>query len=69
MSLVLKKLEGGYNYGDVLLGGEIPGQQSLCLLARDEDSTFISTDPDPSGKNTDPDPTFDRNEEKNIFIC
>ena len=38
---------------------------------RDEDQTFFSTDPDPTQLKKIPttDPTWNRNEEKNIFIC
>jgi len=43
MSLVLKKLEGGYNYGDVLLGGEIPGIKEANLPAEVDD--VLSKDP------------------------
>ena len=44
----------------------------MSLLPRDEDPTFFSTDPDPAGKKNaelTPAPTFNRNEEKNVFIC
>ena len=52
-----------------------PYQQNLIntnLDLRDEDPEFFSTDPDPDPaqlkKIPDPDPTWNRNEEKNIFI-
>ena len=37
-------------------------------LVRDEDPEIFSTDPDPAQLKKIPDPTWNRNEEKNIFI-
>ena len=43
----------------------------MIVKSRDEDPTFLSTDQEPRVKkytDPDPDPTFNRNEEKNVFI-
>lgn len=45
MSLVLKKLEQGYHFGDVLLGGQVPNldQDGLYVVEEKEEFQLVST--------------------------